>query len=161
MAFFWFPICQLGLHGITPSHHPLPHDALNLLSPSPPPYPRQNVFVAAVCQPPAIIFPLLPNTTCGPLFHYYLSTTDDRTKPQAPQSRAQLRRLAAQQQLQPTSHSPALLRTLLRLWPYWVSLGSCHGLVRVRRREPRQLYSHIEIDTLRSLYMYWLPEVWG
>jgi len=29
-----------------------------------------------------------------------------------------------------------------------VSLDRCYGLVRVRRREPRPLYSHLEIDTL-------------
>ena len=42
-----------------------------------------------------------------------------------------------------------------------MSLNRRHVLVRVRRREPRPLYSHLEIDTLRSLDMYRLPEVWG
>jgi len=45
--------------------------------------------------------------------------------------------------------------------PIRLSLGCFDSLVRVRHREPLHLYIHLKIDTLRSLDMYRLPEVWG
>jgi len=111
-----FPICPLGSNLITPSHCFFLDDALNPPSSSPPPHPHRHVFAAgiAVSTPGSSLFLFLQTS---PAVHYFMSTTNNRTKlpRRALQARAQRRRLAVQQQSQPKSLSPATLRTLQRL----------------------------------------------
>ena len=88
-----------------------PDTALNPPSLSPPPRPRRHVFSpVSLCQPPAIIVPLLPNTTRDPLLFVY-----DRRQDQATRRAHRAHACNRQQQPQPTSYSRAPLRTLLRL----------------------------------------------
>jgi len=67
----------------------------------------------SLCQPPAIIFPLPPNTTRDIII--CPNRRQDQATRRARQAHAQPQRLAAQQQPQLKSHSPAPLRTLLQL----------------------------------------------
>jgi len=105
-----FPICQLGSHNITFSHRFVHDDALNL--------PRIVASATSTrirrryrcLKPPAVIFPLSPQI---PPMICPRQTTDQATR-RARQARVQRQRLAAQQQAQLKSHSPAPLRTLLR-----------------------------------------------
>jgi len=97
-----FPICQLGFRHITPSHCSFPHDALNppsALSPSR--HVDTHSSPASLCQPPAIIVPLPPNTTRGPLLFVHNTRRDQATR-RARQARTQPQRYAAQQQPQPS-----------------------------------------------------------
>jgi len=118
IAFFRFPFVNLAhitsrlLIALCPIQ---PDDALNPPSSSPPQYPRRNIFVAGIAlSTSGHHFPLLPDTTCGPLLVVH-GRQQDQAAGQARRARAQPQRLTTQQQPQPKSQSPTPLRTLLRL----------------------------------------------
>jgi len=132
---FPFPIWQLGSHNITlflrwRSESTLHHPARRT--------PRQHALL--LCQP-------RPSSYTLPAVHYYLSTTDDRTK------------LIAKH----VKHVYKASNPQRKSSPYYDPIAchsTCHSLVRVRHHEPRQPYNHREIDTPRSLDIR-LPEAWG
>ena len=57
-----------------------------------------------------------------------------------------------------TLHSPSNRHPYKRS-VFVMSRGRCHGLVRVRHREPPQLYNHLEYTPLRSLDVCQLAKV--
>jgi len=137
ITFFRFPFVNLA--HIT-SHSFFPDDALNPPSSSPPPYPRRHVLAAALSpsghhfsssskyHPRSII--ICPRQTTGPSYSRSTPST-------APATRSAT---ATPTQVALTS---ATVNAVTTMTPQ-MSLGRCHSLVRVRRREPRQPYIQLK-----------------
>jgi len=103
------------------------------------------------------IVPFPPNTARSPL--YCLSTAGDRAN-ESPSTVNAGRSQRNSKRTQPQSHSPAPLRTPLRLSPREESPDRCHDLVHVRyRAATTTLHSH-RVDTSRALAVRRRPEVW-